>query len=127
MKQKTDFVTNSSSCSFIFVGWIFNKEEGKVKELMEMFGSKYDPEFSDSENIYEVYEIDNNNGPDIVIGDYDNGLNEDKIYVGNHNRVSEDDTMELSIQDIIDSNKEVKDKEGFDPKDIKIVSRIMMC
>ena len=44
MKRKLDFVTNSSSCAFIFIGWVVDTGDRIneiVKEQMEIFWNLY--------------------------------------------------------------------------------------
>jgi len=128
MKRKLDFVTNSSSCSFIFIGWVVdpgNRTNIIVKEQMEIFGTKeYDPELNNIENLYEVYD----GKVDITLGDSENGLPENKICIGITNRIYDDDDFEsheYTIQDVF--NIDEKLSKHFDVKDIKIISGVGMC
>ena len=121
MKKKLDFVTNSSSCAFIFIGWV---TDSTVQEMMEKFGTnKYDHELNETENLYEVY----NGKVSISIGDYENGLPEDKVCIGICNRIHDDDyeSHEYSIDSLMKIDKRLV--ENFNPKDIKIISGMEVC
>ena len=127
MKRKLDFVTNSSSCAFIFIGWVIDTGDRIneiVKEQMEMYGNaKYDPELNNFENLYEVYDGKVN----ITLGDGENGLPNDKLCIGMTTRIHDDDyeSHEYTIQDVLDIDDKLS--ENFDSKDIKIISGMEMC
>jgi len=124
MKKKSDFITNSSSCSFIFVGWSVDKKENTVKEMMEKFGiKKWDPELSEWENLYEVY----NGDVSIEAGNEENGLSEDKVYIGYYKENHDDnyDTEEIPLKYVL----KMKDKVGdeFNVEDIVIATGTAAC
>jgi hypothetical protein len=127
MKKKLDFVTNSSSCAFIFIGWVLDtgdKVNEIVKEQMEIFGTKeYDPALQNYENLYEVYD----GKVDITLGDGENGLPDNKLCIGMSKRIHDDDyeTHEFTIQDVFDIDDKLA--ESFDAKDIKIISGMEVC
>ena len=127
MKRKLDFVTNSSSCAFIFIGWVLDvgdKEKEIVKENMEIFGTKeYDPELKPYENLMEVYD----GKVDITLGDSENGLPQDKLCIGMTVRINDDDyeSHEYCINDLLE--KDDKLAECFHTDDIKIISGMEMC
>ena len=127
MKRKLDFVTNSSSCAFIFIGWVIDTGDRTnkiVKEQMEIFGSKeYDIKLNNFENLYEVYD----GKVDITLGDGENGLPVNKLCIGMSNRIHDDDyeSHEYTIQNVLDIDDKLA--ECFDPKDIKIISGMEMC
>jgi len=127
MKRKLDFVTNSSSCAFIFIGWVIDtgdKINEIVKEQMEIFGSKeYDTELNNIENLYEVYD----GKVDISLGDDENGLPVNKLCIGMSKRIHDDDyeIHEFSIQDVLDIDDKLADT--FHTDDIRIISGMEMC
>ena len=127
MKRKLDFVTNSSSCAFIFIGWVIDPGDRTniiVKKHMEIFGSvKYNPELNNFENLYEIYDGKVN----ISLGDSENGLPDGKLCIGMTTRIYDDDyeSHEFTIQDVLDIDDKLV--EIFDPKDIKIISGMEMC
>ena len=127
MKRKLDFVTNSSSCAFIFIGWVIDPGDRTniiVKEQMEIFGSKeYDTELNNTENLYEVY----NGKVDISLGDGENGLPDGKLCIGMSKRINDDDyeTHVFSIQDVLDIDDKLADTFHID--DIRIISGTEMC
>ena len=127
MKRKGDFVTNSSSCAFIFMGWVVDtgdREIEVVKENMELFGTnEYDPELRPYENLMEVY----NGKVNMTIGDGENGFPDGKLCIGISESVSDDDyePCEYSIKDVMD--RDPKLAELFDQNDIKIITGIGMC
>ena len=122
MKKKLDFVTNSSSCAFIFIGWVLDTGDRAneiIKEHMEIFGNKeYDSDLRGYENLNEVY----NGKVDITLGDGENGLPEDKLCIGMTKTLYDDDyePHEYSIQDVLDLDPKLS--EVFHPDDIKIIS-----
>ncbi len=127
MKRKLDFITNSSSCAFIFIGWVIDtgdKINEIVKEQMEIFGTnKYDNDLNNFENLYEVY----NGKVDISLGDGENGLPNNKLCIGMSTRIHDDDyeSHEYTIQNVLDIDNKLA--ECFDPKDIKIISGMEIC
>jgi hypothetical protein len=127
MKKKLDFVTNSSSCAFIFIGWVLetgDKINEIVKENMEIFGSnEYDPELRPYENLNEIY----NGKVDITLGDSENGLPENKLCIGMNVRIHDDDyeSHEYSIQDVLDIDPKLADT--FHTDDIRIISGMEVC
>jgi hypothetical protein len=127
MKRKMDFVTNSSSCAFIFIGWVLETGERVnevVKEQMEIFGTKeYDPDLRSYENLMEVYD----GKVDITLGDGENGLPDGKLCIGLNVRIHDDDyeSHEYSIQDVLDIDPKLADT--FHTDDIKIISGTELC
>jgi hypothetical protein len=127
MKRKLDFVTNSSSCSFVFIGWVIDASDKTieiVKENMDIFGTnEYDPKLRPYENLNEVY----NGKVSITLGDGDNGLIEGNLCIGLTIHIREDDFEPhiYTIQDLL--NIDDKLTECFDPKDIKIISGMDGC
>lgn len=127
MKKKLDFVTNSSSCAFIFIGWIIetgDRTTEVVKEHMEIFGSNdYDLELNDYENLNEVYD----GKVSITLGDGENGLPDGKLCIGMTQIIHDDDyeTHILSIKDVFDLDSKLADT--FHPDDIKIISGQEVC
>lgn len=126
MKKKLDFVTNSSSCAFIFIGWVLDtngKTTEIIKEQMEIFGSnKYDPELRGYENLMEVY----NGKVEMTLGDGENGLPHDKLCIGMIQTIQDDDyePRVYTIQDVLELDDKLS--EVFDPKEIKIISGVGM-
>lgn len=127
MKRKNDFVTNSSSCSFIFIGWVIetgDREIEVVKENMEIFGTnEYEPGLRTYENLNEVY----NGKVDITLGDSENGFPDGKLCIGISDSISDDDyePCEYRIKDVMD--RDPKLAELFNPDDIKIITGTGMC
>ena len=123
MKKKLDFVTNSSSCAFIFIGWEIEKKENTLKELTKKFGYEWDDECNDYENLHEYY----NGDVGIKFGDGENGLAEGKIFIGIHNTLDDDSwgSENYTIEDVYKLDDKLK--EMFKLEDIKIISGMRMC
>jgi len=127
MKKKLDFVTNSSSCAFIFIGWVIDtgdKTDEVIKEHMDIFGSnEYDPELTGYENLNEVYK----GNVCMTLGDGENGLPNGKLCIGMTDSISEDhyESQQYSIKDLLKLDPKLS--EVFDPDDIKIISGMEVC
>ena len=110
MKAKSDFVTNSSSCAFIMIGWNFKKSD--MPQL-------------DEEDLYKDY-------PTLSISsDSDGGAREGEFLVGIEVEKI-DDYMENDsirpIQELLADEELNRFRKDFDIKDpIKLISSVRTC
>ena len=127
MKRKLDFVTNSSSCAFIFIGWKLDQTLENVMKLNDVF--KLGVDIKNDSNIEEILsELGEKEGIDILWGELgEEGLESDCIYFGFHNWSSSDDyeAQELDIN-LSDLKPETMDPE-FSMDKIKVITGMRMC
>ena len=125
VKQKSDFVTNSSSCSFIFVGWKMELSIENAMTIANVMKIEYLKE-SDIEDILDsIDDILNHCGIDIKYGDLsENGLESNMIYIGHYQTIDENyDTNEVDISKAI-PNEGLIDTFGL--KNLKIITGTAM-
>jgi len=122
MKIKKDFVTNSSSCAFVFIGW-------KLDETMEnamRIANLYNINTQVTDNPLELMEeIGSQHGLDIYFGDLiEEGFNNGFIYIGSTYDIDEtDDSNEIGL--IESFSDELVDEFGVE--NIKIITSVRMC
>lgn len=128
MKAKKDFVTNSSSCSFIFLGW---KVDIKDAELMEKLCISFNVDPSDKSLTEVAEEISNEAYGKIdccEVGDYENGFEDGFIYIGVKADTDEDGT-EMKLSEVKDEVKNCGAMETglFNMDDVVLIGGVRMC
>lgn len=124
MKIKADFVTNSSSCSFIFVGWKLDQ----TLENARILGEVLDIDISEGQDTIDILRgIEKYRNLFIYFGDdEETGLESEKIYIGYHTRIDDEDptSEDAAIVDIINNKRLVK---ALGIKNIRVITGTTVC
>jgi len=124
MKRKLDFVTNSSSCAFVFIGW---KLEQTVENSIRV-ANIFDINTQITDKPEEVLEEVGDQILDIYYGDLgEQGLKSDHIYIGITHDINQDDPYEFPIESSTEDLFEDKVLSEFKKENIKIITGIRMC
>ncbi len=124
MKRKADFITNSSSCAFIFIGW---KLEQTTENAMKI-ANLYNINTQVGDSPIEIMEDVGDQVLDIQYGELvEQGLKSDHIYIGISHDIDEDDPYEFPIENSAESLFDDKVLGIFKKEDIKIITSIRMC
>lgn len=104
MKRKADFVTNSSTCSFLVVGWEILKE--KIPDKMK------------DEDGYPDWDKYSNIGVEVLIGTEMGASSNNHMIVGDYWKADEYETTKISINDILKIRENSKVRDLFNiPED----------
>ena len=111
MKIKTNFVTNSSSCSFVMIGWHIKKSD--IKNF---------------DKFIEKLEVDY---PELYTGDEDMGAENGCFLIGKHiGDIDNDepDFIQINFEDLLNDN----DLERFNQEfgslgPIKLIGSVRLC
>lgn len=124
MKIKADFVTNSSSCSFIFVGWKLDQ----TLENSRILGEALDIDISEGQDAIDILRgIEEYRNLFIYFGDdEETGLESEKIYIGYRSKIDGDDptSEDAAIVDIINNKRLVK---TLGIKNIRVITGTTVC
>ncbi len=124
MKRKLDFVTNSSSCAFVFIGW---KLEQTVENAMRI-ANLYNINTQVGDSPIEIMEDIGDQVLDIQYGDLEEqGLKSDHIYIGISHDIDQVDPYKFPIENSIKELFEDKILNEFEKENIKIITSIRMC
>jgi len=124
MKRKLDFVTNSSSCAFVFIGWKLEQTVDNAMRIANLFNINTQV----SDNPIEIMEDIGDQILDIQYGDLgEQGLKSDHIYIGISNDINIDDPYDFPIESSIEELFEDKVLDEFKKENIKIITSIRMC
>ena len=137
MKTRNGFVSNSSSSSFVLIGYLVDKQECSELDLIEKIytpeeldgfarsSDEFDvsswEELDDSDKAYLVYE----HGEISILSCTDDGIPEGKMAVGKLIRTPSYDCLEYSVTEL-DSVIEDLHKAGFTGP-IQVITGTMCC
>ena len=124
MKRKLDFVTNSSSCAFVFIGW---KLEQTMDNAMKI-ANLYNINTQVSDNPIDIMEDVGDQVLDIYYGDLgEQGLKSDHIYIGITHNIDVEDPYEFPIENSTEELFDDNILDEFKMEKIKIITSIRMC
>lgn len=126
MKIRTNYVSNSSSSSFVVVGYLIDDES--MSKYYEM-AKKLDPELVSQSKDVEDY-IDKNGyetsgkGLSLFAGCDDNGFESGKTFVGKFIAKGDDDNngMDEKIMDIDEIRNAISKEFDFPDEKIKVIT-----
>lgn len=133
MKIRVNYVSNSSSSSFIACGYLIEDKDLSrywelVKKLVPELVEKYDNDFEYFRD--EIGYKFTHNGISIRYGDYDNGLPEGKTFIGKFlgtfDEEHQSDDIVLNVSDIENELKDYKKYFKKDENNIKIITGTMV-
>lgn len=151
MKYRSGFVSNSSSCSFLLVGFILDEkfEVNSAKERFEFMMKEYDncSDYVRQQlyNIRNLKEEDDNfedyvndlwysdfipNSDFKIINDLEQGGIEGKTIIGKELNSWDDcdyPDINLSVDDINKIGDEVKERFNIDDCEVKVIVRTKVC
>lgn len=133
MKIRSNYVSNSSSSSFVITGYLINDEDLSryweiVKELAPELIEKCNNDFEYFRDEYG-YNF-SYKGVSLISGNSDNGLPEGKTFIGKFiAKTDEDNNFDDIIMEVSEIKKELKPFENYlknDETSIKIITGTML-
>lgn len=110
MKIRTNYVSNSSSSSFVVVGYLLD-DENKSRYIGIIKSHKSEFEDESSENIFEEFGNSFEEGDLLILsGNYDNGFTEGKTFVGKTvaESISDEDYISEATINIVEIQEKLK-------------------
>lgn len=133
MKIRSNYVSNSSSSSFVITGYLINDEDlSRYWEIVKEFA----PELIEKcNNDFEYFRDEygynfSYKGVSLISGNSDNGLPEGKTFIGKFiAKTDEDNNFDDIIMEVSEIKKELKPFENYlknDETSIKIITGTML-
>mgnify|MGYP006863447115 CR=1 FL=1 len=124
MKRKDDFVTNSSSCAFIFIGWKLEENMDNAMRIADL----YNVDTKNIDNTEDVLQEVGEQGVDIYFGDHsEDGFESNHIYIGKIKDIDTDDPYDVGMDQGITENFETKLIDEFGADKVRIVVGMRLC
>ena len=130
MKIRQSFVSNSSTCSFVVLGYEIPKEQLNLKNIYEqLFDEKPDEILLESEGelLMDISEEFSSKGYELITNVEEGAPNDNTVLFGVGSRVEEGDYEVLNVQEQLNNLNAMMRLLDLEGGDLKMITGTQMC